>query len=359
MDLAKKIIDESVRLSNIRNDNPILLENISLQTLNVLLNATDDPSIVNILSRIIPIYEGIYPNVSDHTYFVRLIYDFYFLYSLKLATLLAILHTYDRKEEVFQLLSPDIMSYYFDIEANGILKEHLILLGLFDFIKTQNYTFNQHDFELACANNHLELAKYIYSSNTDSNIGTSTSNDSHSESGMIDIHVNDEVIFRTSCRYGKLAIAKMLWQLGKMKNVGMINIHANNDEAFRYACVNDRDTARWIYETSLQPGVGKIDIHKDDEWVFRYTFSTGHIETSMWLWNLSTHPDPFTGAINLINIHVMDEFIFISVCLKDNLEMAQLLWDISKQPGVGKIKLNASMVIRFPEDIKEWIKKLH
>ena len=58
----------------------------------------------------------------------------------------------------------------------------------------------------------------------------------------IDIHENDEYLFRISCRFGRLEIAKWLWNLKKD-----INLHAKNDEAFKMACFNGHyEIGSWL-----------------------------------------------------------------------------------------------------------------
>ena len=90
---------------------------------------------------------------------------------------------------------------------------------------------NQYWFQFASINGHLNVAQWLYSI------------------GNIDIHINDEEVFRRVCKIGYLIMAKWLYSLGG------INIYAKNDCAFRWAVDNGHaQVAEWLYS------IGNFDI---------------------------------------------------------------------------------------------------
>jgi hypothetical protein len=64
--------------------------------------------------------------------------------------------------------------------------------------------------------------------------------------GEINIHANNEEVFRCSCGCGCIELAKWLIEISK-ENGKIINISAINDFAFRYSCKrNDMKIAKWL-----------------------------------------------------------------------------------------------------------------
>ena len=74
----------------------------------------------------------------------------------------------------------------------------------------------------------------------------------------IDVHTDNECVFRYSCQYGYLNIAKWLVSI-----FGDINIHAENDYAFRWSCENGhRNIIKWLVSNFTD-----IDIHCIENWM--------------------------------------------------------------------------------------------
>jgi len=93
--------------------------------------------------------------------------------------------------------------------------------------------------------------------------------------GKIDIH--DDNVFRNSCYYGHLELAKWLCGLDDAKE--KINIHVDNEYVFRTSCYHGHlDMAKWLYSLDR-----KIDIHAYDEYVFYWTCWNGHLEVIEYL----------------------------------------------------------------------------
>lgn len=93
---------------------------------------------------------------------------------------------------------------------------------------------------VACSWSHLHIAKWIIK-----NAGN-----------KVDIHDDNDIIFRNACWYDRLDIAKYVYGLS------YVNIRACFDEAFRYACLfNNNDIALWLI--SIQPNIYSIKYVKN------------------------------------------------------------------------------------------------
>ena len=116
----------------------------------------------------------------------------------------------------------------------------------------------------------------------------------------INIHTDDELAFRWSCRNGHIETVKYLVELGNQPNYQQINIHANTEEAFRWSCRNGHiETVKYLIELGTQPNYQKINIHANDEEAFRYSCYNGHIETTIYLIEISNEPGmiPFSNDL--------------------------------------------------------------
>jgi len=83
-------------------------------------------------------------------------------------------------------------------------------------------------FILLCYYGYIETLKWLYTKEE------------------INIHAEDEYLFRLSCRGGKFQIAKWLFEISK-KNGEMINIHLRNEDAFKWSCKFDQiEVAKWL-----------------------------------------------------------------------------------------------------------------
>jgi hypothetical protein len=93
--------------------------------------------------------------------------------------------------------------------------------------------------------------------------------------------------FLKACMYGKLIVAQELFTNNK------INIHTNNDEVFRSTCSQGHiNIAQWLYRLDDKP-----NIHAEDEFAFRFVCYNGHINIAQWLYGLEDKP----------NIHAIDD----------------------------------------------------
>jgi hypothetical protein len=67
------------------------------------------------------------------------------------------------------------------------------------------------------------------------------------------VHSDNDEAFRGACANGHLETAKWLLTLGG------VNVHAINDDAFRYACGRGHlEIAKWLYT------LGGVNVHADN-----------------------------------------------------------------------------------------------
>lgn len=91
--------------------------------------------------------------------------------------------------------------------------------------------------------------------------------------GGIDIHHDNDEVFRWSCGLGQLEVAQWLYSLGN------VDIHARKDFAFRSSCANGNlHIAKWLYS------FGGIDIYNCK--VMRAAISHGHNDVIEWFFSL-------------------------------------------------------------------------
>jgi hypothetical protein len=63
--------------------------------------------------------------------------------------------------------------------------------------------------------------------------------------------------------------------------LGDVDIHANNDYVFRYACHRGHlSVAQWLYD------LGGVDIHVEDDFAFREACVSGHLPVAQWLYSM-------------------------------------------------------------------------
>ena len=120
----------------------------------------------------------------------------------------------------------------------------------------------------------------------------------------IDIHVDNEFLFRFVCEEGYLEVAKWLWEVSQRetKEIGRetkkIDIHVDNEYAFCWTCYGGHfEIVKWLWEISNK----SINIHVLDENAFRWACEKGHLEIAKWLWKVS---------LKSIDIHAKHDFVF-------------------------------------------------
>ena len=136
----------------------------------------------------------------------------------------------------------------FDVSCiNGHLEVAQWLLLIDKFHIEYQYVFSQ-----VCKNGHQKIAKWLCSMN----IG----------------QTNKDFSFLVSCHYGYLEIAQWLY------NSFCIDVHNSDEYAFRWSCINGHlDVSKWLYS------LGNVDIHIKDNDVFKRCFNRNDLNSIKWL----------------------------------------------------------------------------
>lgn len=155
-------------------------------------------------------------------------------------------------------------------------------------------------FTRLCTDNKVDAAKYVYY---------------HNDNKVIIGDVEFE--FSDACRSGYAQLAKLLYEISLAEGT-KIDIHRQNDNIFKMSCQNGHlELARWLYEVSKTDNNnnnnGKIDIHVFNDFPFRWSCRNGYVEVAKWLYELSKSDDN-----GLINIHIEDDYVFKWCCDNHN-----------------------------------------
>lgn len=155
-------------------------------------------------------------------------------------------------------------------------------------------------FRAACYSNKLEVAKWLYQ--YESNLrNNQIYHDRHNffrtfcEKGAINVlqwlhqlninlfnDVDTQNGFLLSCVNGHLSLSQWLYHSDVNHK---INIHDNNEQVFRVSCERGQlEVAIWLYQ--LDPD-HQIDIHASDDYAFKMSFTRNHTNVTKWLASLS------------------------------------------------------------------------
>jgi hypothetical protein len=139
----------------------------------------------------------------------------------------------------------DIASWLYNIEPYNYNETN---------INIQNHIINDltDTFRLVCQNGNIKSAQWLYSL------------------GNVDIHANDEYVFKWCCIDGFIDIAQWLYSLG--------DINIDKNELVKFCCYkNNMTIAKWLY------GLGNVNIRMNDDELFKWCCSTDKIEVATWL----------------------------------------------------------------------------
>lgn len=230
-------------------------------------------------------------------------------------------------EDTKNTVSLDELTYG---ETNIKIKNKFIGACKYGYVHTARYLLQKYQilndkllqfkaFFESCHNDQLLVAKALLEINSKHN--------------KIDIHRDDEYIFRYVCDQGHIEIAKWLYSLDDK-----INIHSLGDYVFRMSCEKGHlNIALWLYSLD-----NKIDIHCEKEYAFRYGCANGHIKLAKWLVKLGNYNK------SPIDIRILHDMAFTMSCRNGHFKVAEWLQTFCD-----------SYIIEYgPYEISEQIKNL-
>jgi hypothetical protein len=155
------------------------------------------------------------------------------------------------------------------IRANWEIQQWLITVMTPDQIRQAIHFDRESLFIKACADNDLELAKFLYQ------LGIETQS-------PINIHVSNNQVFNEACRRGRLVLAKWLVSLEPE-----FDVHLDDDIAFVKACSwQQLETAKWLY------GLGNVNVHGHGDEALMTSCKWGY--RSIYQWLLTLDPAGYT-----------------------------------------------------------------
>ena len=303
-------------------DEPEKFENITLEVLNGYFDTINK----DIILRIYPIYEGIYPDLrnkkvdkfNDYELYNQLLEDLNFLGSSKEHDLLVLLYYFTDKNDIICLFNQRISSNYSLISNNVAMKKTIISDNLVDLLKSliiegRKFTFDSDDFIIACWNGCLEMAIYLYDNGgiiwTKKNINHAFFSACCSGNLELVKLVRNLFTFKilqedglrfllNSCNSGNIKLVDYVWKLLCKDGVAKFAIHCNHESVFKDACWKGNfKLAKYLLNASLEDGIGKIDIHIDREQPFRLACESENLILCKWLWEISLIDSPIKYPI--------------------------------------------------------------
>lgn len=199
-------------------------------------------------------------------------------------------------------------------------------------------------FKVCCENNQLQVAQWLHQLY----LGNPKI--------KLDIHANEEVIFRNTCFKGHLVLAKWLYDLCVNTNKP-IDINSCNNKAFKESLEKQNfDVTKWLYKLNkdnkqdmttvlndrvilhslcrngnlimikwIYKKLGKnMDIHHDEEDLFVTSCEEDYLELAQWFWKTSIEMG------SPININEIKEDIFVVCCRKGHIQVLKWLCYLCK-----------------------------
>ena len=217
------------------------------------------------------------------------------------------------------------------------------------YSKLDNFDIHDKDDEaiaLACQENHLEMAKFLYSLGANIRVKNDwcvmiSINRNNIEIlkwiqslNIIDFNANNNYILRVCCNNGKLDIIKWLHSLGQ------IDMNILSDIMFTNSCIGGNlETCKWIYS------FGKIEL---SQFTFNFLCQLGNLDILKWIYDTVE-----------IDIHYDNELAFITSCEYGKFDVAQWIYSL------GNVKIEANGNQAFLTachnnhiDIVHWLKSL-
>ena len=250
MSILDKIVDDCMFLKNMNFTNVEECKGMTIEILNSYFNK--DPERINIMTRVIPIYEGIYPTNDDEL--LQSLKDLDFLGSGKRIDLLVIACYSKSKDYILSQLN-STMNYEFNqIEFKETLKDTIISLGLTDLLKSMKFTFTSLDLLRACKND--EMIKHILKH---------------------DIVI--VVSHKLARRYAQMGVRSNIMAQTRLKNTLHLNkiphdLINSSEKIYRFTLLSGNDTlARWVLEFYKNINIDSDDSFKRTYHITREEFT--------------------------------------------------------------------------------------
>jgi hypothetical protein len=188
-----------------------------------------------------------------------------------------------------------IINYFNIIECHCHKSDETSLEILSNHVNLIKQYLN-HFLVIACNNNQLNIAKWLYSL----------------EPNM----VIKNGLFYGVCFRGHIDIVKWIYSLHDT------DIHINNDQVFRVACQQGHIIiAKWLYS------LNDVNINSNDDHAFQFAIIKGHLHICQWLYSLPN---------NNININVKKNYPFIMACKHGHFTIAKWLYSLSTNINTDK-----------------------
>lgn len=221
------------------------------------------------------------------------------------------------------------------------------------YYQKNNFNINDSNGEAICLavqENHLELAKWLYSVGADIRIQDNWCFKIALSKGkfeilewiislnIIDLNYDHENLFRYACLYSPIESVK--WLYGKTT----IDIHARGDEPFISCCVNNKcDVVEWLYD------IGTFDLSFNNNILFKYMIEFGNTYIAKWIFNRTQ-----------INLHEDDEFIFRLACNRNNIDLAKWIFSLGNVNIKACSNQSFKLACQFNYvELADWLQKLN
>ena len=304
--MVDKLISDSTLLMTMKEEEEeILSEELKLEKLNLCF----EDKRKNIIKRVYPIYQGVYPTNTEELF--QSIEDLHYLDCSKRKELLILLLFREDKDTILDKLNENIIQEYSIILKAENIKTDIIAYNMIDLLKSENYIFDYNDLVIACINGNLEVAKYIF------------------ETTKIDNIHELFVIILNRCTLNTFEVLKWIWEVNIDGENGKIDFHKGDDLIFqRMFSTKQFKIIEWWWNLSLQPDIGPINIQSENfqEDVCR----TGNLEIVEWMFNVFLQKN--------IKIDDIDR-LFFRICLSGDLDVVRWMWNFSLREDIGGINL--------------------